>query len=93
LHNHHLKLFTIHGTDAIVSTLFTTVGFAHNPETAGNGGLIRGFPLSPLMIRSKQFPLHKCKHLHNEHKVQDQNQNQIYIFPKKPAAFASAILF
>jgi hypothetical protein len=29
-----------------VSTLFTTVGFDHNPETAGNGGLIRGFPFS-----------------------------------------------
>ena len=31
----------------MVSTLFTTVGFAQSPETAGNGGLIRGFPLFP----------------------------------------------
>ena len=41
------EFITIQGTAAIDSTLFTTVGFAHNPEIAGNGGLIRGFPLLP----------------------------------------------
>ncbi|MNX74592.1 hypothetical protein D3C86_1060370 [compost metagenome] len=40
-------LLTIHGTAAIDSTLFTTVGLAQRPETAGNGGLIRGLPLFP----------------------------------------------
>ncbi len=40
-------LFTIHGTAAIDSTLFTTVGLAQSPLTAGNGGLILGLPLLP----------------------------------------------
>ena len=31
----------------MVSTLFTTVGLLQSPETAGNGGLILGFPRSP----------------------------------------------
>src|SRR6185436_1262701 len=34
-------------TAASVSTLFTTVGRIHTPCTAGNGGLIRGFPRFP----------------------------------------------
>ena len=41
------ELFTIHGTAAIVSTLFTTVGLLQSPDTAGNGGLILGFPRLP----------------------------------------------
>ena len=41
------EFITIHGTAAIDSTLFTTVGFCHNPLIAGKGGLIRGFPLFP----------------------------------------------
>src|SRR6201999_2639325 len=34
-------------TAAKVSTLFTTVGQSQTPFTAGNGGLIRGFPRLP----------------------------------------------
>ena len=32
----------IHGSDIIVSTLFTQVGDAHAPATAGKGGFKRG---------------------------------------------------
>ena len=35
----------IHGSAAIVSTLFTTVGLAKAPLTVGNGGFRRGWPL------------------------------------------------
>ena len=35
------------GTDAMVSTLLTTVGLAYSPATAGNGGLSRGWPRRP----------------------------------------------
>src|SRR6218665_1294144 len=35
------------GTAAMLSTLFTTVGHPHKPETAGNGGLILGLPRFP----------------------------------------------
>ncbi len=38
---------TIHGTEEIDSTLLTTVGFCHNPLTAGKGGFKRGFPRLP----------------------------------------------
>ena len=31
----------------MVSTLFTTVGLAYRPATAGNGGLSRGWPRRP----------------------------------------------
>src|SRR6185295_14330060 len=40
-------LFTIHGTAAMLSTLFTTVGIPYTPYTAGKGGLIRGRPRLP----------------------------------------------
>ena len=39
--------FTIGTTAAMVSTLFTTVGQPYKPAIAGNGGLMRGFPLFP----------------------------------------------
>src|SRR3546814_2061290 len=32
---------------AMVSTLLTTVGRPHTPDTAGKGGLMRGFPRFP----------------------------------------------
>jgi hypothetical protein len=32
------------GTFISVSTLFTTVGQAYRPSTAGNGGFSRGWP-------------------------------------------------
>ena len=35
------------GTEAMVSTLLTTVGQAYSPATAGNGGLSRGWPRRP----------------------------------------------
>src|SRR6185312_6485044 len=35
------------GTAASVSTLLIVVGCANTPETAGNGGLIRGLPRLP----------------------------------------------
>jgi len=35
------------GTEASVSTLFTTVGAPNSPTTAGNGGLRRGQPFLP----------------------------------------------
>ncbi len=38
---------TIEGTDAIDSTLLTTVGREYRPSTAGNGGLSRGWPRRP----------------------------------------------
>ncbi len=38
---------TIDGTLAIDSTLFTTVGQAYSPATAGNGGRSRGCPRRP----------------------------------------------
>ena len=37
-------------TAASVSTLFTTVGLAQTPCTAGNGGLMRGLPRFPSML-------------------------------------------
>ena len=37
----------IGGSVAIVSTLFTTVGDASRPCTAGNGGFVRGWPRLP----------------------------------------------
>ena len=38
---------TIAGTEAMVSTLLTTVGLAYSPAMAGNGGLSRGWPRRP----------------------------------------------
>ena len=38
---------TTGGTDAMDSTLFTTVGQAYRPATAGNGGRSRGWPRRP----------------------------------------------
>jgi len=38
---------TIPGTEAMDSTLLTTVGRAYRPATAGNGGLSRGWPRRP----------------------------------------------
>ena len=35
------------GMQASVSTLFTLVGHPLKPETAGNGGLTRGWPRLP----------------------------------------------
>ena len=35
------------GTAASVSTLLIVVGWPNTPETAGNGGLIRGLPRRP----------------------------------------------
>ena len=40
--NHSAPLATMHGTDAIDSTLLITVGLAYRPATAGNGGRSRG---------------------------------------------------
>lgn len=40
--NHDEPLSMMLGTLAIDSTLFTTVGRAYRPATAGNGGLSRG---------------------------------------------------
>src|SRR5262245_38940084 len=37
----------INGTFAIVSTLLIVVGHPQTPYCAGNGGLMRGYPLSP----------------------------------------------
>ena len=37
----------MNGTEASVSTLFTSVGAAYRPATAGNGGFDRGWPRSP----------------------------------------------
>src|SRR5690349_8461437 len=45
---YHAAPFTrIGGTAARVSTLLIVVGWANTPETAGNGGLIRGLPRLP----------------------------------------------
>ncbi len=38
---------TTGGTDAMDSTLLTTVGHAYSPATAGNGGRSRGCPRRP----------------------------------------------
>jgi hypothetical protein len=45
--NHCAPCFTMNVTLQIVSTLFTMVGEANSPSTAGNGGLIFGFPRPP----------------------------------------------
>ena len=37
----------IQGTEATDSTLLTMVGFFRKPDTAGNGGLMLGWPLRP----------------------------------------------
>src|SRR5438034_2847699 len=42
-------LFTMGGTAASVSTLLIVVGSAKTPDTAGNGGLMRGLPRRPSM--------------------------------------------
>ena len=39
----------IQGTLAQVSTLLMLVGLPHRPETAGNGGRVRGMPRLPSM--------------------------------------------
>ena len=41
------------GTVDIVSTLFTIVGAAYTPCTAGNGGLMRGIARSPSRLESR----------------------------------------
>lgn len=45
--NQSLPLLRIAGTDAMDSTLFTTVGQAYRPATAGKGGRSRGWPRRP----------------------------------------------
>ena len=45
--NQSAPLRTMHGTDAIDSTLLITVGAAYRPATAGNGGRRRGWPRRP----------------------------------------------
>ena len=50
---HSPPLFTMEGTAAKVSTLFTIVGLAYNPAIAGNGGLILGFPRLPSKLSNK----------------------------------------
>ncbi len=45
--NQSPPLTTIDGTLAIDSTLFTLVGRAYTPATAGNGGLFLGSPRRP----------------------------------------------
>ena len=45
--NQSAPLTRIDGTLAIDSTLFTFVGLAYTPATAGNGGLFRGSPRRP----------------------------------------------
>ncbi len=45
--NQSAPLRTIDGTEAIDSTLLTTVGQAYRPATAGNGGRSRGWPRKP----------------------------------------------
>jgi hypothetical protein len=45
--NQSMPLSRIGATLAIDSTLFTTVGQAYRPATAGNGGRNRGWPRRP----------------------------------------------
>ena len=45
--NHAAPRVMMCGTQASVSTLFTTVGLPKTPTTAGNGGLRRGKPRFP----------------------------------------------
>ena len=44
---HAAPLFRMCGTAASVSTLLIVVGWANTPDTAGNGGLMRGLPRLP----------------------------------------------
>src|SRR5215211_6412156 len=44
---HAAPLMMISGTAARVSTLLIVVGWPNTPDTAGNGGLMRGFPRWP----------------------------------------------
>src|SRR3990172_4611802 len=52
LRNHSAPLFTMCGTQHIVSTLFTFVGLPHSPLVAGKGGLLRGVALLPSIALS-----------------------------------------
>ncbi len=45
-------MLRISGTVASVSTLFSSVGRRNAPETAGNGGLVVGWPRSPFSDES-----------------------------------------
>lgn len=45
--NHSLPRDRIGGTEAIDSTLLTTVGQAYRPAIAGNGGRSLGWPRRP----------------------------------------------
>src|SRR5258706_15723733 len=45
--NHAAPRVMIAGTCDTVSTLLTVVGQPQRPETAGNGGRLRGWPLRP----------------------------------------------
>jgi hypothetical protein len=45
--NHSAPFSKMRGKDAMVSTLFTTVGAPNRPTTAGNGGFRRGQPFLP----------------------------------------------
>src|SRR3954470_16186257 len=79
-------------TAAMVSTLFTTVGQSHNPFTAGNGGLMRGFPLFPSndssnAVSSPQIyaPAPRCTY------ISQSNPEPQTFFPNHPLFFASAI--
>src|SRR5512145_2668454 len=44
---HSAPLLMMCGTAASVSTLLIVVGMPKTPDTAGNGGLMRGFPRFP----------------------------------------------
>src|SRR3954451_12307276 len=66
---HSAPLFRMCGTAASVSTLLMVVGCPKTPATAGNGGLIRGFPRRPSSefinaVSSPQMyaPAPRCTH-------------------------------
>ena len=80
------------GTATSVSTLLIVVGWANTPDTAGNGGLMRGLPRLPSSefisaVSSPQMyaPAPRCTQTLTVLPV------PIAFLPRMPAAYASLI--
>src|SRR5260370_1690709 len=80
----------IDGTALSVSTLLIIVGHPYNPTTAGNGGLIRGYPrLPPSDSLSPHSPPHSYPPPPLSTPKSKSNPLPRLSFPQSPAAYPS----
>ena len=79
--NHLEPFLSIVGTTAIVSTLFTVVGFPKSPTLAGKGASVEVDLFYPQGFQLMLFLLHKHMHLNQDVNIgQNQYLTQIYFF-------------